>query len=683
MSDEKIKSLAPVSYTLVASLHHIPSYLTSRIIPLTTVEILLWIPPDNTTKSIIPIIPSIHRLEPIAVTLVGTAPRQELWDSIFKAACGAGHEDCVTQCLLSNVPKTTILNGFFFALKFGHDAIVNMFLSRTTATFQDATANSYTPLQIAAANGYNACLKTLYAHGLFRTVAYGSNPLYMAARNGYVDCMETLLQQAREGDIREQDFNDSLYTAIMNGHVDCVSLLLKYKPSLAELTDREGRSLIHIAAYSNQTECLRFILGIDNAAKTPRLDLRRQTALHKAAYCGNNSIMNLLLAFDPAMINVSDHRDQTALHIAARKGHVDCVRTLLSIEPGLTKMTDNQGQSVLHAAAYAGHVGCVEALLTFDPTLRDLLNEKDRTALFEAASRGHDECVRAFSNFEKVGPWYDTIGDAFDVAIKKGHEKVVHELIAINPDVTRKVDSSGNTPLLVTARRGHGGLSELLLTIDPTCSAQVTNEGNNVLHVAAGRGHGWCVKTVLSHDPKLAEALNKDGNTALHVAAMKGHFHCAELFLSPEIDIVSLCSIHNADGNTVIHLAAKHNQNKDVLRRILALNPALARIPNREGNTALHIAAQAGCAEMIQVLVSSDPALTRIVNKEGNIALFYAAIREGSSPCTQKQNQKGRKQNQVHRMEVIRHQYRQPIVMAVRCTNSYGRFIVRSHTATK
>jgi len=95
-------------------------------------------------------------------------------------------------------------------------------------------------------------------------------------------------------------------------------------------TNKQGLGLMHIAAQGDQPLSLA-LLHYQYAVQYSRLDDKRSTALHWAAYLGSDQAAALLLAWDQdkILINEQDADGHTALHLAAISGNVKIVRTLL------------------------------------------------------------------------------------------------------------------------------------------------------------------------------------------------------------------------------------------------------------------------------------------------------------------------------------------------------------------
>jgi hypothetical protein len=124
-------------------------------------------------------------------------------------------------------------------------------------------------------------------------------------------------------------------------------------------------------------------------------DLRRQTALHVAAYAGHHEVVDMLLR-SGAAADALDGAGESPLHKAAGNGHAEAVRVLLGA--GAENIPDRRGQTALYKAALCGKAEVVEVMLSggswSDALLKDLSRtdiEGRSTPIHAALSRGHSE----------------------------------------------------------------------------------------------------------------------------------------------------------------------------------------------------------------------------------------------------------------------------------------------------
>lgn len=181
-------------------------------------------------------------------------------------------------------------------------------------------------------------------------------------------------------------YEDILQAANM-GETDKVVDLLRRGMDV-NTVDREGNSLLMIAARTNNLGLARFLL--DNRANPERRN---------------------------------PHGD-SALMLAAMLGHQELVALMLERNPEL----NHAGWNALHYAAYSGHAGII-ALLVAAGSDVNLKAPNAQTALMLAAKNGHFEVVRILAGARADVALRDPVeGSALDMARKAGHSQIANFL---------------------------------------------------------------------------------------------------------------------------------------------------------------------------------------------------------------------------------------------------------------
>lgn len=140
----------------------------------------------------------------------------------------------------------------------------------------------------------------------------------------------------------------------MRSRQDLIALFIDIGADLAA-TNKQGLGVMHIAAQGDQPLSLAF-LKYQYGVEYLRLDDKRSTALHWAAYLGSDQAAALLLAWDQdhLLLNEQDADGHTALHLAAISGNVKIVRTLLlhgaDSKRSVRPRQDNKGRTPLDIA---------------------------------------------------------------------------------------------------------------------------------------------------------------------------------------------------------------------------------------------------------------------------------------------------------------------------------------------
>lgn len=151
------------------------------------------------------------------------------------------------------------------------------------------------------------------------------------------------------------DTYDDLMNAVKAGDAATVAGLFKRGVDV-DTTDREGNSLLMLAARDGRTELLDLCLS-----QRPKVNFRNSTgdtALRLAAYHGHKEIVEKLIAAG-AYVNMSGW---TPLMYAAFNGHADIVRLLMLAGADVNAAAEN-GMTALIVATRNSHVEVARLLL--------------------------------------------------------------------------------------------------------------------------------------------------------------------------------------------------------------------------------------------------------------------------------------------------------------------------------
>ena len=190
----------------------------------------------------------------------------------------------------------------------------------------------------------------------------GFTPLLNAAYFGHTEVCELLLEKGK-ANIEETDSlgNTALNQAADEGDASTVALLLS-KGARVDTRDKNGFTPLLAAAQKGHTEVCELLLdnGSDLEESSP---VTQETALHKAAGFGHESLLQLLISqkYKPNL-NIRTRLESTPLHLASQEGHLACVKKLLQAgaDPLLPQV---DGTLAIHKAADHNHDEVVWILL--------------------------------------------------------------------------------------------------------------------------------------------------------------------------------------------------------------------------------------------------------------------------------------------------------------------------------
>jgi len=227
------------------------------------------------------------------------------------------------------------------------------------ASINDKDDQGQTALHKAAAAGHKSAVVTVLAFGgeLNERDNQGRTALMHAAAEGNSEIVSLL----NSPDAVLKLAQDALGGVAANLNLGLGSLTTRLTAagsSQLELTDKQGRTALMLAAAGGHEDCVKSLLSYFQAERKAQLDKadrKGQNVLMIAAAAGHTNVVDLLLnrgqqgpgGPGAEYLNTADHANKTALDLAQDAGHAPVVK-LLEVELGLY-------------AAAAGDVEAVEA----------------------------------------------------------------------------------------------------------------------------------------------------------------------------------------------------------------------------------------------------------------------------------------------------------------------------------
>ncbi|KAK8130582.1 hypothetical protein PG999_002962 [Apiospora kogelbergensis] len=274
------------------------------------------------------------------------------------------------------------------------------------------------------------------------------------------------------------------------------SLLLAKPRGWVDLTSRDGRTALHVAAeYRNVIACVSLL---EAGANCTISDRKGQMAIHVAAEQGHRSIVTLLLQASALEMNdtwIADGQKRSILHYLVMWQSDSFIRQCLHILRPWVDRRDAAGKSPLHYASLFGNEPAVSVLLDIraDP------NQKDScqfTPLHHALKAGAVECAKTLVHHGRrqksmpIEDYYDAYDGAEEISenleeeedVDEGSEyptatsieRLIRIFTQLGADVNRR-DKQGNTPLHEAAKRGNLSATRALLRV-PGIEVSACNE---------------------------------------------------------------------------------------------------------------------------------------------------------------------------------------------------------------
>ena len=226
----------------------------------------------------------------------------------------------------------------------------------------------------------------------------GQNALHLAIKYHKVDSIDLMLNHTQAAEVTTATSNygyTPLHLAVNLGHLDTVERLLKYQtPDLLQTTT-QGRTLLHLAAVTNNGAILPFLLDLQGVVSlVNKPDESLHTPLHDAAMHGH--LKQVILLMDRGATFSSAQNGYSPLHYACENGHLSVARKLLERHPFQMHYVTKNQDTALHVAARNGHAAIVKLLL--DSGIPITHNSQQASfldiALFNRDSKVTSEAVR-------------------------------------------------------------------------------------------------------------------------------------------------------------------------------------------------------------------------------------------------------------------------------------------------
>ncbi|KAJ4794735.1 Ankyrin repeat family protein [Rhynchospora pubera] len=206
-----------------------------------------------------------------------------------------------------------------------------------------------------------------------------------------------------------------------------------------------------------------------------------------------------------------------------------------------------------------------------------------------------------------------------------GHEEFFKEVLARNESLLSRVNSYGETPLIVSVKSGHISLATTLLEKykERKLSEVILNSdinGDTALHHAIRHGHKNLALQLIKTEPNLSQRVNNYNESPMYIAVMRGFVDVfRQLWESDR-------SSHKGPYDDNALHAALRNAN---IEAIMKKRPELAKEKNKSGHTPIQYAVDRNQTSVISKMLQHDLSLGYLVNgnHEGNPLLVSAASR--------------------------------------------------------
>ena len=464
-----------------------------------------------------------------------------------------------------------------------------------------------TPLQMALSEQNHRAVKLLLLSSKCNpnTNINGYTPLHLVCEEGDLELVSLILSDREyRSDMQCSDGKTPLHSVCSSKKVTVskrskiIRMLLAHRPSLVSAIDNTGRTALHFAVATGDSETMYLLLSTE-ASLINVLDSQGQTPLHYACLNtreNNEEVVNLLLAYNECDPNVEDKDGNTLLQMALSGQNYAAVRLLL-LSSKCNPNTNINGYTPLHFVCEEGDLELVSLILSDREYRSDMQCSVGKTPL-------HSVCSSKKVSFSE-------------------RLKIVRMLLAHRPSLVSAIDNTGCTALHFAVTTGDSETVSLLLSAKASLINVQDDHGQTPLHYACFKTKNKpLLKLLLAHDECDPNLINNYGFTpfiasflrrnyiATHLLAMNSKCNLSIDFylLNPlqyackrndtrmvSIMLFSGKFLVNAQdpvyGKTALHYACNATEIKEeIVKAITAERECDISIADHSGETALQIA---------------------------------------------------------------------------------------------
>lgn len=459
-------------------------------------------------------------------------------------------------------------------------------------------------------------LENLIKHGAnvnFPDKPHGKFPIHIAAEKGYCKVIQLLINHGAIVDpIITSDFEEvltPLLYAISKGCNKSVILLLDAKAN-CNITDKNGKMPIHIAAEKGHTEITELLLKKD-------------------------ALVNEKITSD-------SQKGLTPLHLAVLNGHTETVKVLLKY--GATIDSENiEGHSVLYTAVCKQDLPMVEELLKFNPNVSKPSNGKSLHIALELKDVDGRRIVEKLVEYGFTMNSEDIHNENFIAsAIRNNYEHILTELLkhGANPNLP-------NNNLQAAIENGHTDIATKLIEHGATV-------GKDFLHIAVKSKSTTkeLVELLLNHG---ADPNSKDltGKTPLHYCVLSDGDFLPQNRVGIDNDKIEIAKVlfnysgttlnrTDKNGQTVLHLAVKARNLRMINEFQLIKSKIDVNIVDKNGHSVLYTAVESKNFEIVEEILKFNPDIFNKSNRKAlNIAICSTDMESQDKEIVEKLDQFG------------------------------------------
>ncbi|CAD7697307.1 unnamed protein product [Ostreobium quekettii] len=222
----------------------------------------------------------------------------------------------------AEVAEAEVVDSAWKACAYGDFEKLREFVSSDPECVNRPDEQGYTPLQWAALNNRVSVASFLLERGAVPNNAdlSGQTPLHWSAVRGALGVAEILLRAGARPDLKDNRGYTVWHVAAQYGQTSVIyHLALKWNMDVG-VTDNDGRTPMHWAAYKGFADTIRLLLVL--GASVSAVDKEGCTPLHWAAIRGKSEAATVLLqGGSKSVLSLQDALGSTPAQLAIDRGH--------------------------------------------------------------------------------------------------------------------------------------------------------------------------------------------------------------------------------------------------------------------------------------------------------------------------------------------------------------------------
>ena len=594
--------------------------------------------------------------------------------TILHYACHQGNPELVEMLLTQYELEAQIMSTdndgnipLHHAAMSGNETILRSLITKYKCPVEFKNHSDQTPLHFACANGHVEIVKVLvieYNADINAHDEYRHTPLHKAALLGQSKVVVCLINELScDPNTKGIDGKTILHTACYQGYTELVeTLLIQYGPDLLSISDDNGNTPLHYAAFGGNERLAQLLVTKYNCPLTCENN-NKESSFHIAFNEGHFGFVKLIVnEFKADLIH-------SGLYMAGWFVQIDAMNSLiynLSISPHIVKFkhvhnepsNQNYSEEIYESAPSKSFWASSSLAQLYDQSPLSSVDKKAVLLLTKYDSKkSHSSIIRIFTIEYKAeinphkensklslyeGVWYGntqiieslisefcnipTISEGIDrrtmlnLVSQQGYIELVNNLLMqyrINP---LPVDSNGNSPLHHAAWGDRKDIVQLLIT-KHNCSVNVKNNNNQTpLHLVCSAGHISIVRELVEQKAELYIQDN-DNNMPLHIAARYGHETIVQCLID---EFKCNSNIKGSEGRTILHYTCHQGYFSLVERLLINYNLDPMALDDG-GNIPLHYASLSGKREIVDMLITKYGCSVNHQNNNGETPLHLAS----------------------------------------------------------